>query len=129
MPGNQSRADFFKKNPEAKAWSELDYAVNQQKKVAPGPIKLKKNCFENKTAIIIGSGISGLTTAYELLANETGMKVTILEAQNRTGGRCLTLRTGDTLVQDKDRELTNSKPGSTQVVRFEKKKQDRHFIY
>lgn len=120
MSKNQSRADFFKKHPQAKAWSELDYAVNQQKKVTPGPIQLEKNCFKNKTAIIIGSGISGLTTAYELLANETGMKVTILEAQNRTGGRCLTLRTGDTLVQDKDRELTNSKPGSTQVVRFER---------
>ncbi len=120
MSNNQSRADFFKKNPSAKAWSELNYAVNQQKKVTPGTLKLQKDCFKNKTAIIIGSGVGGLTTAYELLANETGMEVTILEAQNRTGGRCLTLRTGDTLVQDKDRELINSTPGSTQVVRFER---------
>ncbi|NQY89490.1 MAG: FAD-dependent oxidoreductase [Colwellia sp.] len=120
MSNNQSRADFFKKNPSAKAWSELDYAVNQQKKLTPGTLKLKKDCFKNKTAIIIGSGVGGLTTAYELLANETGMEVTILEAQNRTGGRCLTLRTGDSLVQDEDRKLTNSTPGSTQIVRFER---------
>lgn len=120
MSNNQSRAEFLKNNPSAKAWSELDYAANQQKELTPGSLKLKKDCFKNKTAIIIGSGISGLTTAYELLANETGMQVTILEAQNRTGGRCLTLRTGDTLVQDEDRELTNSKPGNPQIVRFDR---------
>jgi monoamine oxidase len=66
----------------------------------------------------IGSGVGGLTTAYELLANHSGAKVTILEARNRTGGRCLTLRTGDTLTEDKNNDLCSS-PGDTQVVRFE----------
>jgi monoamine oxidase len=47
------------------------------------------------------------------------MAVTVLEAQNRTGGRCLTLRTGDTLTEDVDNELFGSTPGETQVVRFE----------
>jgi monoamine oxidase len=70
-------------------------------------------------ALILGAGVGGLTTAYELLFHRTGMQVTILEAQNRTGGRCLSLRTGDTLTEDEDDALFGSKPGETQVVRFE----------
>ena len=120
MSKDQSRAEFFKQNPAAKAWATLDGAANEQMRVTSGSLKLKKNCFKNKTAVIIGSGVSGLTTAYELLSKNSGMQVTILEAQNRTGGRCLTLRTGDTLYQDQDRDLLNSKKGSTQVVRFDR---------
>jgi monoamine oxidase len=48
----------------------------------------------------------------------SGAKVTVIEARNRTGGRCLTLRTGDTLIEDKNSDLY-SPPGDTQVVRFE----------
>jgi monoamine oxidase len=44
----------------------------------------------------------------------------VLEARDRTGGRCLTLRTGDTLTEDVDSELFDSKRGATQVVRFER---------
>ena len=124
MPNSQSRAEFLRKNPKARAWSALDHATNQQKKVTSGSLKLKHGCFKNKSAIVIGSGIGGLTTAYELLANKTGMKVTILEAQNRTGGRCLSLRTGDTLVLDNDRELFGSDKTSPQVVRFERPQGD-----
>ncbi|NRB38715.1 MAG: FAD-dependent oxidoreductase [Pseudomonadales bacterium] len=120
MSKNQSRTDFYKNNPAAKAWAVLDDAANQQMKTTPGALELKKDCFKGKTAIIIGSGVSGLTTAYELLAKNAGMQVTILEAQNRTGGRCLTLRTGDTLNQDLDRDLFSSQKGSTQVVRFDR---------
>ncbi|MCX4026645.1 FAD-dependent oxidoreductase [Endozoicomonas sp. SM1973] len=116
----QSRLDFLKNNPHACAWSALNHAVNQQQKTTPGPVKVKNNAFSGKRAVIIGSGIGGLTTAYELLAQQSGMEVIILEAHNRTGGRCLTLRTGDTLTEDKNRELFNSIPGETQVVRFDR---------
>ncbi|MCF6435622.1 FAD-dependent oxidoreductase [Pseudoalteromonas sp. MMG022] len=119
MDNHQSRAKFLHSHPKAKAHAALDSATNQQLKVTPGPIKLTAGKFAGKKAIIIGAGVSGLTAAYELLQQKTGMDVTILEAQNRTGGRCLSLRTGDTLTEDQDSQLFQSKPGQTQVVRFQ----------
>ena len=120
MQESHSRAKFFQENPRAKAWAALDEATNKQKKLTPGAIKLKKGQFAGKRAIILGAGVAGLTTAYELLAQECGMQVTVLEAQNRTGGRCLSLRTGDTLTEDTGSELFDSEPGETQVVRFKR---------
>ena len=116
MPDSRER--FYQNNPRARAWAALDHATNQQKRITPGPIKLKKGQFDGKRALILGAGVAGLTTAYELLYHRTGMKVTVLEALNRTGGRCLSLRTGDTLTEDKNSELFDSQPGKTQVVRF-----------
>lgn len=119
MTENLSRAEFLKQNPKARAWAALDDATNEQLRITPGAIKLKKGSFKNKKAIVLGAGVAGLTTAYELLTQESGMEVTVLEAQNRTGGRCLSLRTGDTLTEDEDSELFGSKPTKeTQVVRF-----------
>jgi monoamine oxidase len=43
-----------------------------------------------KKVIIIGAGLAGLTAGYELA--KAGHEVTILEAQNRAGGRVLTVR-------------------------------------
>ena len=117
---NQSRAKFFKQHPNAVPWAALDAATNQQKKITPGAIKVRKGSFKGKRAIILGSGVAGLTTAYELLAQESGMAVTVLEAQHRTGGRCLSLRTGDTLIEDTSSELFDARPGETQVVRFKR---------
>lgn len=124
MQHNLSRARFFKQNPKACALAALDVATNQQKRITPGAIKLKKGQLAGKTAIVIGSGVGGLTTAYELLAQASGAEVIVLEAQNRTGGRCLSLRTGDTLTEDQNSELFNSQPGQTQVVRFKQPQGD-----
>lgn len=120
MSNNQGRAKFFRNNPNVSAMAALDAATNQQKNISPGAVKIKKGKFTGKTAVVIGSGVGGLTTAYELLAQESGLDVIVLEAQNRTGGRCLSLRTGDTLTEDQDSQLFNSKPGKTQVVRFKR---------
>ncbi|NUR99511.1 MAG: FAD-dependent oxidoreductase, partial [Kribbellaceae bacterium] len=46
----------------------------------------------NKHVVILGAGIAGLTSAYELL--KAGYKVTLLEARNRPGGRNWTVRGG-----------------------------------
>jgi monoamine oxidase len=119
MSNKISRAEYLKSNPRASAWAELADATNEQLRITPGPVKLEEGSFKGKRALILGAGVGGLTTAYELLFHKTGMEVTIVEAQNRTGGRCLSLRTGDTLTEDKDDALFGSKPGETQVVRFE----------
>ena len=42
--------------------------------------------------IVIGAGLAGLTTAYEL--RKLGYTVEVLEARGRTGGRCFTVRGG-----------------------------------
>jgi monoamine oxidase len=117
---SQSRAKFLRKHPQARAWAALGKATAQQAAVTPGAIKIKPRQHQGKRAVIIGSGVGGLTTAYELLAQGSGMEVTVLEARHRTGGRCLSLRTGDTLIEDADSELFDSKPGETQVVRFQR---------
>ncbi len=119
MSNKISRAEYLKAHPRASAWAELAHATNEQLRITPGPVKLEEGSFAGKRALILGAGVGGLTTAYELLFHRTGMQVTILEAQNRTGGRCLSLRTGDTLTEDKDDALFDSEPGETQVVRFE----------
>jgi monoamine oxidase len=113
------RAEYLRSHPDATAWAELADATNEQLRITPGPVRLEEGSFAGKRALILGAGVGGLTTAYELLFHRTGMEVTVLEAQNRTGGRCLSLRTGDTLTEDQDDALFGSRPGETQVVRFE----------
>ena len=121
MTEMMGRAEFIKQNPHARAWAALDEATNQQKKTTPGAIRLKKGAYKGRRTIVLGAGVAGLTTAYELLSQESGMEVTVLEAQNRTGGRCLSLRTGDTLTEDEDSDLFGSKPkAESQVVRFKR---------
>lgn len=117
---SQSRAQFLRRFPRARAWAALNQATAQQAQATPGAIKLRPQMCQGKRAIIVGSGVGGLTTAYELLAQRSGMEVTILEARNRTGGRCLSLRTGDTLTEDADSRLFGSTPGQAQVVRFKR---------
>ncbi|MEX0737846.1 MAG: FAD-dependent oxidoreductase [Pseudohongiella sp.] len=48
---------------------------------------------QRKRVVILGGGISGLTTAYEL--GKAGYDCTVLEASHRCGGRVMTLRHGD----------------------------------
>ncbi|REE99348.1 monoamine oxidase [Thermomonospora umbrina] len=45
--------------------------------------------------LVLGGGVAGLAAAYEL--GKAGYRVTVLEAQDRVGGRNLTLRGGDRL--------------------------------
>ncbi|ADV84770.1 flavin monoamine oxidase family protein [Terriglobus saanensis] len=47
---------------------------------------------KGKSVVILGAGIAGLTSAYEL--KNAGFKVTVLEARNRPGGRSWSVRDG-----------------------------------
>jgi monoamine oxidase len=120
MSQYKSRKDFLQNNPKASAFAALAQATRQQKEVTDQAIKLSPGQLEGKKVIIVGSGVGGLTTAYEILAQKSGAKVTVLEALNRTGGRCLSLRTGDVLTEDANSELFTSTPGKSQVVRFKR---------
>ncbi|HEY6350035.1 MAG TPA: FAD-dependent oxidoreductase [Candidatus Angelobacter sp.] len=115
---HESRREYLTHHRSARAWAALDRATNDQMHVTYDPCVVPRDSLNGKHVVIIGSGVGGLTTAYELLANNSDVKVTVLEARDRTGGRCLTLRTGDTLTEDKNSDLY-SQPGETQVVRFE----------
>ena len=44
----------------------------------------------NKSIVIIGAGLAGLTAAWEL--EKLGYNCIILEARNRAGGRCWSVR-------------------------------------
>src|SRR5262245_11621531 len=57
--------------------------------------------------IVIGAGLAGLTTAYEL--KKLGYTVEVLEARGRTGGRCFTVRGG----------TASEEEGSKQTCRFD----------
>ena len=50
-----------------------------------------------RSVVILGAGIAGLVSAYEL--SKAGYRVTVLEARDRIGGRSWTIRGGDRIVQ------------------------------
>lgn len=120
MAQYKSRKDFLTNNPRAAAFAALAEATDQQVRVTKGAERLSADQLKGKDVVVIGSGVGGLTTAYEILAQNSGANVTVLEALNRTGGRCLSLRTGDTLTEDINSDLFDSAPGETQVVRFKR---------
>jgi len=89
---------------------------------------------------IIGSGISGLSVAYELLKKEKGYKVTLFESSDRVGGRMRTVRLLDgrkyecgagriqdthsrviALVKELGLTLTEPKAGKTGFINHEGK--------
>lgn len=61
-----------------------------------GPIKLDGNP-KGASVLVLGAGLAGMVAALEL--KRAGYKVQILEYQNRAGGRCWTIRGGDTVAE------------------------------
>jgi monoamine oxidase len=56
------------------------------------------NIGRGKRVIVIGAGVAGICSAYHLA--KSGFDVTILEANNRFGGRSFTVRPGDTFQEE-----------------------------
>jgi monoamine oxidase len=50
-----------------------------------------------RSVVVLGAGIAGLVSAYEL--QRAGYRVTVLEARDRIGGRAWSIRNGDRIVQ------------------------------
>ena len=59
--------------------------------------KLPSSSGGGRSVAILGAGIAGLVSAYEL--ERAGYRVTVLEARDRIGGRSWTIRAGDKIVQ------------------------------
>ena len=64
---------------------------------AAEPFALPPGSGSGRRIVILGAGIAGLVSAYEL--RRAGWDVTVLEARERVGGRVWTVRGGDRIVQ------------------------------
>lgn len=63
-----------------------------------------------RSVLVLGAGIAGLVSAYEL--KRAGYRVTVLEARERIGGRSWTIRGGDRIVQNgREDQLAKFSPG------------------
>ncbi len=62
-----------------------------------GPPKLPAGSGKGRSVVILGAGIAGLVSAYELL--KAGYDVTVLEARDRVGGRAWSVRGGTVIKQ------------------------------
>ena len=62
------------------------------------PFGLPRAPGRGRRVVILGAGIAGLVSAYEL--DRAGWDVTVLEARDRVGGRVWTVRGGDRIVQN-----------------------------
>lgn len=58
---------------------------------------LPKASGNGRSVVILGAGVAGLVSAYELM--QAGYRVTVLEARDRIGGRAWTIRGGDRIEQ------------------------------
>src|SRR5512146_388585 len=58
---------------------------------------LPKSSGNGRSVVVLGAGIAGLVSAYEL--QQAGYRVTVLEARDRVGGRVWTIRGTDRIVQ------------------------------
>src|SRR5882672_8977394 len=87
------------------AMTALGFAAESSYK---GPIKLDGDP-KSASVLILGAGLAGMAAAYEL--RKVGYKVQVLEYNDRAGGRCWTLRGGETYT-----ELG----GATQNCQFER---------
>jgi len=99
-----SRHDLLQANPQLSGWAAIaSEAIAEYLKRARNMVQFPDENIgigKGKQAVIIGAGVAGLTSAYELLVNEIGCSCVILEANQRAGGRNLTLRPGDVLKED-----------------------------
>lgn len=97
-----SRRDFLTKTGKASFAAYPAMLALGMLKAAPAHAFHLPPTANRKHVLIIGAGLCGMTTAYEL--QKLGYKCTILEARNRSGGRCFSVRAGTT-TQEVDSPL------------------------
>ena len=67
--------------------------------------------------VVVGGGITGLTTAYRLAAPGTGVRVTLLESRDRLGGNIQTRRVDGCVVDGGPDAWVVTKPHATDLAR------------
>ncbi len=76
---------------------------------------------ENPHILVVGGGISGLTAAYQLqrLArqSQTHFKITLVESDRRLGGKILTDRTDNMVIEAGPDSFLSSKPAALELCR------------
>jgi monoamine oxidase len=77
-----------------------------------GPVGLPKSLGAGKTVVILGAGMAGLASAYEL--QKAGYRCIVLETLDRPGGRNFTARRGTKVVED-----TGPNGRTEQVCKFD----------
>ncbi|WP_044173356.1 flavin monoamine oxidase family protein [Flectobacillus major] len=86
-----TRRDFIERTGSASYLSLLGLGLIPEAKAKPFDLQRNK---ADKKIIILGAGLAGLCSAYEL--TKLGYEVTVLEARSRPGGRVWTVRGGTT---------------------------------
>lgn len=86
-----TRRDFIEKTGSASYLAMLGLGFIPEAKAKPFDLQKNK---ADKSIVILGAGLAGLCSAYEL--TQLGYKVTVLEARSRPGGRVWTVRGGTT---------------------------------
>ena len=81
-----------------------------------GPLEIPPGTGNGKSVLILGAGIGGLTTAYEL--TRAGYRCQILESQDRAGGRNFTARRG-TVVVEESTDANGKTVTTTQECKFD----------
>jgi len=99
---SMTRRDFLRRVGQAGGYSATFLAMQgiglmpPRLSAAATRISAEPGSGKGVRVVVLGAGISGLVTAYELRA--LGYDVTLLEARERPGGRNWTVRNGDTVA-------------------------------
>jgi oxygen-dependent protoporphyrinogen oxidase len=67
--------------------------------------------------VVVGAGVAGLTTAYRLLDADPALEVTLLEGDERAGGRLRSVRVGDLDLEAGPDSLVARKPWAAELCR------------
>ncbi|MEN9226731.1 MAG: flavin monoamine oxidase family protein [Thermostichus sp. HHBFW_bins_43] len=78
--------------------------------VSARPPDLPRGSGSGQSVVIVGAGLAGLTAAYEL--SQAGYDCTVLEAQERAGGRTWTVRSGDIITEDDSSQTCTFETGA-----------------
>ncbi|MGP3968075.1 flavin monoamine oxidase family protein [Streptomyces sp. 6N223] len=68
-----------------------------------GPVGVAARAVRDRTVLVLGAGVGGLTAAYELL--KAGAACRVIEAQERPGGRSFTARNGS-IIRERHGDVT-----------------------